>query len=73
LFVGWLAGFLGMTLVPHAIIGAVRHWPPGLVSAHAACFVLAGLTAVMARTVTKLQRRALADELERVERRLRQS
>lgn len=71
---GWLAGILGGVLIPHAVIGAIRHWPPGLVSAHAAITVLAGITALVTWAVAELDRRtqlrALADEIERIEQRL---
>lgn len=71
---GWLAVILGGVLIPHAVVGAIRHWPPGLVSVHAAITVLAGIAALITWAVTELDRRtqlrALAEEIERIEQRL---
>lgn len=74
---GWLTVVLGAPLIPHAIVGAIRHWPPGLVSLHGALTVLTGLAALITWAVAELDRRtqlrALAEEIERIERRLGQT
>jgi hypothetical protein len=71
---GWITGFLIALLIPHAIVGAIRHWPPGLVSVHGAITVLAGFAAFITWAVAELDRRTqlrvLAEELERIEQRL---
>ena len=74
---GWLTGLLVALLIPHAVVGAIRHWPPGLVSVHGAITVLAGFAALITWAVAELDRRtqlrALAEEIERVEQRLGQT
>ena len=74
---GWLTVVLGAPLIPHAIVGAIRHWPSGLVSLHSAITVLTGLAALITWAVAELDRRtqlrALAEEIERIEQRLGRS